>query len=414
MTDFLDLDRFDLRAFEPLETSFSDSSNFDAFGRLRVSNLTTLIDIKQLYDKQPLLVDEAVIDTGASSHSTTTASTTMTTGASGDAVVRQTFQRCNYQSGKSHLCFFTFGNFDLSANVTKRVGYFSSSATSPFTADFDGIFLQNDGTNVSLQVYRTGTNTLSKNQSAWNDPMDSSGASGITIDWTKDQIFALDFEWLGSGRIRFYFVIDGIFYKVHEMLNANSQTEVYMSSPNQPIRYEIRQSGAGAGSFKQICASINSEGATNLIGKNWGIDDNGTKLDANSVSAWYYAIGLRLKSTHFDTIVDVLNGILLATTNDNFLVRVVLNPTYASTVTYTDVTNSAVQYGLGATANTVSAMGTVLFSGSGYQLSVSDFELDNSLRIGASLLGVADEIVVIIKPLSVNLDIHRSINWREL
>ena len=399
---------------EDVNIQFQDTANIDAFGRVRVSNLTTLIDIKQLYDKQPLLVDEIIIDLATSVHSTTNASVTMSTGVNAEAVIRQTFQRANYQSGKSHLCLFTFGDFDLSTGITKRVGYFSSSTTLPFTADLDGIFLQNDGSNVSLQVYRTGTNTFSVNQSAWDDPMDGSGASGITIDWTKDQIFAVDFEWLGAGRIRFYFVIDGVFYKVHEMLNANSQTEVYMSSPNQPIRYEIRQSGAGEGSFKQICASINSEGATNLIGKNWGIDDNGTHLDANSSSNWYYAIGLRLKSTHFDTIVDVLNGILLATTNDNFLVRVVLNPTYASTVTYTDVTNSAVQYGLGATANTVSAMGTILFSGSGYQSSVSDFELDNSLRIGASLLGVADEIVVIIKPLSINLDIYRSINWREL
>jgi hypothetical protein len=414
MTDFIDLDKAGGATDGATEVNFSDSSSLDAFGRLRVSNLTTLIDIKQLYDKQPLLVDEVILGSATSTHSTVNASVEMTTGANADAAIRQSFQRANYQSGKSHLCLFTFGDFDISTGITKRVGYFSSSTVSPHTADLDGIFLQNDGTDVSFQVYRTGTNTFSVNQSDWNDPMNGGGASGVTIDWAKDQIFAVDFEWLGAGRIRFYFVIDGVFYKVHEMLNANSQTEVYMSSPNQPIRYEIRQSGAGEASFKQICASINSEGATNLIGKNWGVDDNGTHLNANSTSQWYYTIGLRLKTTHFDTIVDILTGILLSTTNDNFLVRVLLNPTYAGTVTYTNVTNSAVQYGLGATANTISSMGTILFSDSGFQKSVSEFELDNSLKIGASLAGVADEIVVIVKPLSVNLDIHRSINWREL
>ncbi len=43
------------------EIKYADGFNLDAFGRLRTSNLTTLLDLKHTYDKQPLLVDEEIL-----------------------------------------------------------------------------------------------------------------------------------------------------------------------------------------------------------------------------------------------------------------------------------------------------------------------------------------------------------------
>ena len=95
---------------EPLETIYADSNNVDAFGRLRVSEVTSSLDIKQLHDKEPLFIDELTNGTGSSSWEK--ASINMSTSASGDYVIRQTFQRGYYQNGKSQLILLTFDNFE--------------------------------------------------------------------------------------------------------------------------------------------------------------------------------------------------------------------------------------------------------------------------------------------------------------
>ena len=393
----------------------ADSPSIDAFSRWRVSQLTTVLDLKHLHDKQPLLVNEVLNGTATSTHSTSLASVNMSTVASGDYAIRQTYQRFQYQSGKSQLIFCTFSGFQSETNIIKRVGYFSSSTLAPYTVALDGLFLDSDGTDISVNIYRSGTVIENTSQSSWNiDPLDGSGDSRINVDWSKDQILVIDFQFLGVGRVRWGLDIDGKIVYFHESNHANSLSDVYMSSPNQPIRYEIRQTGAGSGSFKMICAAVNSEGSINVIGRDGGIDDDGTHLNANNTSDWYYAIGLRLATSRIDTTVDIINGSLLSITRDNFLFRIVRNPTYAGTVTYNSITDYSIEYGLGATANTISSMGHILYSGTGAQSLSESFDLESAVRLGMALDGTQDEHVLIVKPLSANLDIHRSINWREL
>ena len=43
---------------ENVNTRQQDTADIDAAGRTRVSELTTQIDIKQIYDNRPLLIDE--------------------------------------------------------------------------------------------------------------------------------------------------------------------------------------------------------------------------------------------------------------------------------------------------------------------------------------------------------------------
>lgn len=65
----------------------------DAFGRQRVSQVTTLLDVKHPNDKLPSIVDEELNGTATSVHSSANASVDMDTSADLDYVIRQTFQR---------------------------------------------------------------------------------------------------------------------------------------------------------------------------------------------------------------------------------------------------------------------------------------------------------------------------------
>jgi hypothetical protein len=404
---------------DDIGVEFTDSANIDAFGRLRVSQVTTQLDIKQLHDQAPLFIDEVTSGTGNASHSTTNAMTTLTTSALNDYVVLQTFQRMNYQSGKSLLIFWTFNNMGPELNVTKSVGYFSTSTVAPYTADRDGIRLHSDGSDMRLQIYRTGTNTLNVAQADWDDPLDGTGPSGVTHDFDDNTIMAVDFEWLGVGRVRFYIVKDGGFIKIHEAdFVGNGNSMVYMSSPNQPMRWELRQSGFGSGTLNAICSSVNSEGSINQLGKVLSENLGVATVNANTVGTKYALMGITLQSSKVDSLIDLLDTSTLTTTADNILLELWLNPTVAGTFTYNNVSNSSVAIAKGDTVGNPSTTtvtgGTRLFSQYVAQKSATPLQIENAIRLGISIAGNTDKIVLTATPLTSNCDVTASLSWREL
>jgi hypothetical protein len=98
--------------------------------------------------------------------------------------------------------------------------------------------------------------------------MDGTGISGVTLDLSKAQIFLIDFQWLGIGRVRIGFDIDGAVIYVHEYKHANRETDVYMRTPSLPLRFEIGNTDITASSttMQEICSSISSEGGFELPG----------------------------------------------------------------------------------------------------------------------------------------------------
>lgn len=397
---------------ENVNTRQQDTADIDAAGRTRVSEVYTQIDIKQTNDNNPLLVDELLNGTATATYNSSISSTTLATAANGDYAIKQTFQRLNYQSGKSHLVFLTFNGFGTTAGVTKRVGYFDSSTTAPYTADVDGLYLESDSSDISVNVALNGTVTQ-VNQSAFNlDTLDGNGDSGITIDWDENQILVIDFLWLGVSRVRWGLDVGGMIIYFHESNHANITTDVYMSTPNKPLRWEIRQADVTAGSFDYICASVNSEGSINKLGKIHSDNLGTSHVNANSTSQKYALIGIELQAGKVDTLVDIIDFTILSETNDNQLVEVWYNPTVSGTFTYNNITDSSCAVAKGS-GNTVSG-GTLLYSQYISSQVATPFEIDNAIRLGMAIDGTLGTIVVSTNPLTSNSDVLASINWREL
>ena len=399
-------------------TAFGDSMNLDAFGNLRVSQGNQLFDSKFLFDKRPLFWDEVETGSGeTSTHSTTEAHVAMTTSGNNQYVIRQTKQRFTYQAGFSHVCDFTFSDFHAESNIIKRVGYFSSATTGNYDTDFDGLFFENDGTNISINIYKTGTEIESTNQSSWNiDKLDGTGESGITIDWEKAQIAIIDFQWLGVGRVRWAVNIDGVVIPIHESKHANNVDGVYMSSPNQPLRYEIRQTGAGSGSFNQICSTVKTEGSISRTGAVYSDNAGVNDLQLNSSGTTYAMGGIRLKTTHPDVSINLLKTSILLETNDDLLWEWRLNPTVTGSFTYNDVTNACTQTAFGndgaGAAPTVSG-GTIVDSGYLRRNTSIDIKLDTSIGIGTEIDGTVDELVLCGTPITNGSDAYCSFTWEE-
>ena len=397
--------------FEDVNIQWQDTGNIDAFGRARVSELTTQFDAKQIYDALPLFIDNVTNGTGAIVHDSTESSSTITTATTGDYVIAQTKQRFNYQSGKSQLIFMTCNNFQGEVNVSKKLGYYSSGLVAPFTG-YDGLFFESAG-KVSINIWKRGVLLSQVLQEDWNlDKMDGTGKSGITLDFSLNTIFIIDFEWLGVGRVRWGVVVNGLIVYVHESNHANVTTGVYMLSPNQPLRWEVRQTGAGISSFDFICASVNSEGSINALGKVLSVNNGITHINANSTANNYVLHSIRLNPANLGTLVDILNFNTLSRTNDDYLWSVVLNPTFSASLTYSAITNSSIQHSVGA-GETITG-GTVLDSGYVEGNRGDATSIENAVRLGALIDGTSDELVFAVRPLSSNLDILGAINWREL
>lgn len=263
-----------------------NQNSVDAFGRLKVSDPTTLLDLTHTKDKNDLQIHELTFGGATSIYDDNSSSVLMTVSANGDRVIRQSRRYAVYQPGKS-LYIIATGIINAGTNGTdtiSRMGYYD---------DDEGIFIEYDGATIYIVKRQNGSDTRVA-QSSWSDDkLDGTGNSGITLDTTKAQIIFIDVEWLGVGTVRVGFFVDGSPIIAHKFHHANKETNTYMKTANLPIRYEIsaNNTGSPSGSLRQICATVISDGGYNPIGRSFGANtgsttrkgDHGTPLPLISI-----------------------------------------------------------------------------------------------------------------------------------
>jgi len=383
---------------------YSDSPNIDAFGRLRTSAVQNLVDIKHVYDKNPLQVNEVTAGTATSIFNQEFARVRMSTSANNDLVIRQSKTHPIYQPGKSQLFEASFSNFQLESNVIKRVGGFDSFSGSPYNSVFDGFFLESNGvTNViSFQLWRSGTNIFSADTTVWDDSV----FDPTNFNWSNTNLMMIDYQWLGVGRVRFGMNLSGQTIYFANYNCANNDPNVYMSSPNQPIRYEIRQLGVGSGYFDMLCSQVSTEGALNGLYSTVGIQHQTTTTLQNSDTKYPY-IGYRLKQSYHSVTSQYDFLSVLNTSNDNYLLTIEFNPTISTTPTWIGIPNSPFEYALftGTTTATITSDGHVMTSliGEAGTSALTTLKVDdNQIRVGININGTLDEMWVNITPLGAN------------
>jgi hypothetical protein len=396
--------------FNQLSITLADNSNADAFQRLRVSDPYTIFDSKQLYDTGSLVWATKTIGNATASFVTNNAGVLMVSSGSNTAVIRQTKKRHVYQPGKSQL-IITTGNFSgSSAGVIKRMGYFDGN---------NGVGFMVSGSSFGTFI-RTNTSgtpvTTFVSQSAWNlDKYDGTGVSGKSINISKSQIYFMDFEWLGVGRVRYGIFQGGIPTYVHQITNANVLDSVYMSTPNLPIRYELINSGSTTASMFHICSTVSSEGGLVQNGSIRGVS-NTTNLGYTAGNQ-YGSIAIRLKSGSLDGNVIPLNSNSSQTAAASiYEVALLLNPSGSLPWVWQDIPNSIVQFATASSnAYTIAIEGTKISSDFGQATTANAANFDPTLAIGSDVDGVQDILVLAVRAVSGNpSNFNSSLNWREL
>lgn len=396
--------------------TLEDSANIDAFGRLRVSNPVGLFDSQFQYDPNPLLWESTTVGGGAVAHNSNGYVTLTTTGVKNDEALRQSRQYIRYQPGRSQLVLLTFNLTATGTNVQSYIGYGDAS---------NGVFLRISNTSPTF-IRRNGGSDTEVAQTSWNvDKFDGTGPSGVTLDITKSQIFWADLEWLGVGRVRCGFVVDGQLYPAHEFVYANSGTLTYMQTANLPIRYQISNTGAGAaGSLTQICSAVFSEGGFETDrGYPFGFGNSTTGV---SVTTRRAILSIRPKAT-FNSIVnrgtilpEFMDLTLSSAASQTVFWELVYNPTYTGTPTWTSAdANSIVEYSVHADAAAGAITGGTRIK-CGYAPSADsgrislEKEIVSRLPLCLDVAGANPRALAIVCTATGATTCYGALNWREL
>lgn len=407
---------------QTIPVTYADSSNLDAFGRLRVSEPYTLLDSKNIYSKNIFLFDEVLSGTATANFSAYDSCVDLKTNANGDYVIRQTRMRFNYQPGKSTIAMFT-GVFKPEENIIKRVGLFQSLTAAPYEPS-DGIFMEVLSSGPVFKVVKNqGTpHTHYAPQSAWNvDKFDGSGPSGYNLDFTKAVLFVIDYEWLSIGRIRFGFYINGKLCYAHYNGHMGELTGPYMTFSNQPVRYEIRQIGAGSGLLRQICSTVMIEGGQENIGREYNIDDG---IVTAQDGVYTPILALKLNPTT-SNIVNIIRQIDLVNTGNKAAHYVLFcNPLITGgSLSFSPISNNVTMLsaaGNGSLTVTEGISGYRLAGGFcgvgqvGQSAPAGSQEIaSNFARFGTGIKGDSDNLVLAAKGLGGTTTLYASINLIE-
>lgn len=275
------------------------SGGYDAFGRVRYSEPFTLADYSHQYGEESDMLTKTVGAGSTLVYNTNKASVSLVVGiGSTDQVIHQSRMYHHYMPGKSQLALMSFNFQDVRTNTTKRVGYYGNR---------NGIFLQQSGDGIVSIVKRSYVTGIASdtiiNQSNWNlDKLDGTTQSGIGLSFTKTQLFAADFQWLGVGRIRCGFVVGGSLIYCHEFNHSNIEENVYWSFPSLPVRCEVVNTDTAVGitSMQQICATVLSEGGYKESGYEYSFGGSAISITGSNSSPDHIkcVMAIRCKNTY--------------------------------------------------------------------------------------------------------------------
>jgi hypothetical protein len=381
-----------------------DSGLLDAFGRQRFSDPFTLFDSMLRFSKRTDLWDEKIVGSGAVDYLLNESSLDLiTTVASGDSVLRRSRRHFPYQPGKSLSVMVSFVGNELTAGLVQEVGYFD---------DNNGVILRADGEEVKFVIRSSASGSVTEeevSQSEWNiDTLPE-------LDFSKANVFMTDLEWLGVGRVRAGFNIDGKTRYCHEFNHANVIDTVYMTSAMLPVSYKITNSSsiASPARLKQICSTVMSEGGYQPVGPIYiagrGVD-NFTSISSETMVA-----AIRMASGRTDNViipaqVDAsIGGIPASNVVAQWRLR--LNPTVSGTWLAASNGRGNVE----VMSSGVFSGGTVIGAGLVAPRSAIDFDPESGLglSLGRDIDGDSDIIILTVQ-CSTAENATGLLGWREV
>lgn len=258
------------------------------------------------------------------------------------------------------------------------VARFSALFTAPVAGTFQyaGLGDEHGATEEFANGYAIGFNgteaTVSRFQNDtlfeiaradWDDPLDGSGGSGVDLDFTKLNIFYIQFQYLGGGPIYFWteHPDTGVPFRFHTIKYANRFIVPSTYNPNYHMTFYV-DNGSTTANLSVSTASYGYfvEGMTELIEVHQPQFTTGQQIKTGvttetAIVTFKNKVTYASKLNYIDIILERFGVSIEAGAANNLgQVRVVKNATLGGTPAYTDIntTNSVCEFDIAGTTVT--------------------------------------------------------------
>lgn len=259
-------------------------------------------------------------------------------------------------------------------------------------------------------------------QSSWNgDKLDGTGASGVTLDPTKGNVYQIGIQYLGFGSIKFEIEVvnttvnNAEFVTVHTIKYPNTASATSISQPSFPFL----MAAYSAGSTSDISVSVGSfagfnEGETLSLGPRISYDRDTVVTSSTSAYIPIFTVknNLTFQGRANQSVINLINIAGSAKGNANAQTKfyVVRNPVLTGPVNFVSAgSNSSASWDVGATGMTTPTQNQKIWSIPLVETNVFDHPfVDKEIT-----LQPGETVCVCVKGLSATSDCVMTMSTRE-
>jgi len=269
-------------------TRSADGSNlYDAFGKLEVSQNTTIGEYSFQYDKLPEEIYYEMVGNASIGHQPRFSGILLSCDTtSGDSAIGTTHLYHKYQASVSQHVGMSVSIGDAGKdNVVRRWGYFDQE---------DGMFFERDGQTLNVVIRSSATGQIEElriPQSQWNgDRLNGEGGtfnlSRYALDPTTLFLWWIDFHWYGAGVVRFGIQLNGKRIVCHQTSSEDRGGLPFIRKASLPIRFEQfnTDTSISISEMRVVEASVNTTGRFLPKYKSFGIEGEIPPLPISSNS----------------------------------------------------------------------------------------------------------------------------------
>jgi hypothetical protein len=336
------------------------SKPLTAFGEVLTGELTPIFQYSFEYTvSNTQLTTNTVANNGTVTQATGLAVLQSSTTANGTALL-QSKREAKYRPGQGANFRFTAMYTTGIASCDQLAGLADETGS---TAAFkNGYMIGYIGTTFGVHRF-VNDSVVTVALANCDDPLDGTGATGMTIDVTKLNVFEIRFQYLGAGKIDFLVENDStgqleVFHTI-DYTNANTVPSVYM--PNFRATYWVDNGGTTNNmTLKTASCAYFVEGKTNLLMTHQPEFATGKKEKTSvTTEIAIFTIGVKTSYASKTNFIEILllglsASIEASAANNLGAIRLVKNATLGGTPTYADInaTDSVVEIDVAGTTVT--------------------------------------------------------------